>query len=109
MMAQVHETLGIVAYLRDDYAGAEESFRRALQTASRQRGTMQVRLGRALLQQGKYDEAEEASEKAMEAGGIPASVIRGLRSDIARAKQSGGKPEPNSDAGVGAQTETVKQ
>ena len=109
MMAHVHETLGIVAYLRDDYAGAEESFRRALQTASRQRGTTQVRLGRALLEQGKYDEAEEASEKAMEAGGIPASVIRGLRSDIARAKQSGGKPEPNSDAGVGAQTETVKQ
>jgi tetratricopeptide (TPR) repeat protein len=109
MMAQVHETLGIVAYLRDDYAGAEESFRRALQTASRQRGTAQVRLGRALLEQGKYDEAEEASEKAMEAGGIPAGVIRELRRDIARAKQSGGKPQPNSDAGGGARTETVKQ
>ena len=109
MMAQIHETLGIVAYLRDDYTGAEESFRRALQTASRQRGTAQVRLGRALLEQGKYDEAEEASEKAMEAGGIPASVIRGLRRDIARAKQSGAKPRPNSDAGGGARTETVKQ
>ena len=109
MMAQVHETLGIVAYELDDYTGAEESFRKALATAPQPRGTAYVRLGQALLEQGKYDEAEEASEKAMEAGGIPASVIRSLRRDIARAKQRRRKSQPTSDGALEAQVESVNQ
>ncbi len=109
MMAQVHETLGIVTYLRDDYTSAEESFRKSLVTAPQPRGTAYVRLGQALLAQGKLDEAEEASDKAMQDGGIPASVVRGLRRDIAKAKQSGGKPTPTSDGGIEVQVETVKQ
>jgi tetratricopeptide (TPR) repeat protein len=109
MMAQVHETLGIVAYMRDDYAGAEESFRKSIAAASQLRGTAYVRLGQALLDQGKLAEAEEASDKAMQDGGIPASVVRGLRRDIAKAKQSGGKPQPKSDGGLEAEVETVGQ
>ena len=109
MMAQIHETLGIVAYLRDDYTGAEESFRKSLATAPQPRGTAYVRLGQALLAQGKLDEAAEASDKAMQDGGIPASVVRGLRGDIAKAKQRRGKPGPKSDGGIEVQVETVKQ
>ena len=109
MMAQVHETLGIVAYMRDDYAGAEESFRKSIAAASQLRGTAYVRLGQALLDQGKLAEAEEASDEAMQDSSIPASVVRGLRRDIAKAKQSGGKPQPKSDGGPEAQVETVTQ
>jgi len=108
MMAQIHETLGIVAFMRDDYAGAEESFRKSIATAPRPRGTAYVRLGHALLEQGQYAEAEEASEKAMEAGGIPTSVTRGLRGDIAKAKQAGRKARPGTD-GLEPQVETVTQ
>ncbi len=107
MMAQVHETLGIVAYLRDDYTGAEESFRKSLATSPEPRGAVHVRLGQVLLEQGKLDEAEEASDKAMEAGGIPTSVVRGLRRDIAKAKQRRAKSQPTSD--IEAQIESVEQ
>ena len=109
MMAQIHETLGIVAYMRDDYAGAEESFRKSIATAPQPRGTAYVRLGQALLDQGKLAEAEETSDKAMQDGGIPASIVRGLRRDIAKAKQSAGKPQPKSDGGLEAQVEAVTQ
>ncbi len=108
MMAQIHETLGIVAFMRDDDAGAEESFRKSIATAPRPRGTAYVRLGHALLEQGKYAEAEEASEKAMQAGDIPTSVTRRLRGDIAKAKQAGRKARPGTD-GLEPQVETVTQ
>ena len=91
LFSQAHESLGAVAMLREDYAGAEESFRSALKVAAEPTGTTFFRLAQCLGQQGKYDEAIDAADKSIAAGG----VRRGDGQDLAQLlKQAIAKAKP---------------
>ena len=63
-MAQLHESMGIIASKRQDYPKAEESYRKMLQVADKQTGTMFFRLAEALKQQENYEEAMNMLDQA---------------------------------------------
>ena len=113
LMSQVHESLGSVAMLRNDYVGAEESFRTALEVADKQTGIKFFRLGQSLLKQSKYDEALTASDKSVDAGGVRKSdgqdLALLLKQDIERAKQAEAKPTSAPADPVQPRVETVNQ
>ena len=91
LMSQAHESLGAVAMLREDYAGAEESFQSALKVAAEPTGITFFRLAQCLGKQGKYDEAIDAADKSIAAGG----VRRGDGQDLAQLlKQAIAKSKP---------------
>ena len=98
LMSQVHESLGSVAMLRKDYAGAEESFRSAVEVADTKTGIKYFRLAQSLFKQLKYDEALEAADMSLDAGGLQGSdgldLALLLKQDIQRAKESGSNVRP---------------
>ncbi len=113
LMSQVHESLGSVAMLRKDFAGAEESFRTAIEVADKPTGVKFFRLGQSLMRQGRYDEALEAADSSVEAGGLRRSdgqdLALLLKEDIERAKQAGTKPAPAPSDPLEPKVETVSQ
>ena len=68
-MSQLHESMGIIASKRQDYPTAEDSYRKMLQVADKQTGTMFFRLAEALKQQEKYDEALNMLDQSIARGG----------------------------------------
>ena len=68
-MAQLHESMGIIASKRQDYPKAEESYRKMLQVADKQTGTMFFRLAEALKQQENYEEAMNMLDQSIARGG----------------------------------------
>ena len=68
-MAQLHESTGIIASKRQGYPKAEESYRKMLQVANKQTGTMFYRLAEALKQQEKYEEAMNMLDQSIARGG----------------------------------------
>ena len=79
-MSQAHDSLGLVAMQRKDYATAEGSFRQSLQVASEQGATTFYHLARTLRELDKNDEAMEMIDKAIAAGG----VMTGSGQDLAK-------------------------
>ena len=98
LMSQVHESLGSVAMLRQDFTGAEESFRTAIEVADKPTGVKFFRLGQSLMRQGRYDKALEAADRSVEAGGLRRSdgqdLALLLKEDIERAKRAGTQAAP---------------
>ncbi len=68
-MSQLHESMGIIASKRQDFPAAEDSYRKMLQVAEKQTGTMFFRLAEALKQQEKYDEALNLLDQSIARGG----------------------------------------
>ena len=68
-MAQLHESMGIIASKRAEHPKAEESYRKMLQVANKQTGTMFYRLAEALKQQEKYEEAMNMLDQSIARGG----------------------------------------
>ena len=115
-MSQAHDSLGLVALKRRDYAAAEKSFRQSLQVASKQGASTFFHLGEALKQQGQNDEALEMADKAIAAGGVMTSsgqdLAKVLKAQIikARAAEMMKKPKPApKPAGTVPEVEIVKQ
>ena len=79
-MSQAHDSVGLVAMQRKDYAAAEGSFRQSLQVASEQGATTFYHLARTLRELDKNDEAMEMIDKAIAAGG----VMTGSGQDLAK-------------------------
>ena len=79
-MSQAHDSRGLVAMQRKDYAAAEGSFRQSLQVASEQGATTFYHLARTLRELDKNDEAMEMIDKAIAAGG----VMTGSGQDLAK-------------------------
>ena len=113
LMSQVHESLGSVAMLRKDFAGAEESFRTAIEVADEPTGVKFFRLAQSLMRQGRYDEALEAADRSVEAGGLRRSdgqdLALLLKEDIEKAKQAGTKPAPASSDPLQPKVEVATQ
>lgn len=95
LASQVHESLGSVAMLRKDFPAAEESFRAAIEAATKKTGVKFFRLAQSLMEQRKYDEALEATDSSVEAGGLRGSdgqdLALLLKQDIEEAKRAGDK------------------
>ena len=68
-MSQLHESMGIIASKRQDFPAAEDSYRKMLQVADKQTGTMFYRLAEALKQQEKYEEALNLLDQSIARGG----------------------------------------
>ena len=68
-MSQLHESMGIVASKREDFPAAETSYRKSLQVADRQTGTMFYRLAESLKEQEKYEEALNLLDQSIARGG----------------------------------------
>jgi len=79
-MSQAHDSLGLIAMQRKDYAAAEGSFRQSLQVAGEQGATTFYHLARTLRELDKNDEAMEMIDKAIAAGG----VMTGSGQDLAK-------------------------
>ena len=92
-MSQAHEALGMVAFARKNYAGAEEAFKQALEVSPQADPMVLYRLGQTYSAQNKQDDAIAAFDKATAAGGVKAGG-RDLAADAKAAAQkakAGGK------------------
>ncbi len=68
-MSQCHESLGLVAVKRKDYAAAETSLRKSVGLATEPTPSTLYSLGLALIELGKKDEAANIADSCMSAGG----------------------------------------
>ncbi len=69
-MAQSHEVVGMIAFVRKDYPASEKSFRLAVEVAPQADPTSLFRLSMALGSQNKFDEAIETLDKTIAGGGV---------------------------------------
>ena len=70
-MSQGNESLGMIALKRKDFPLAEEMLQKALTLAGEQTGPTFYYLAESLHGQGKKDEAMNAIDKSIAAGGLP--------------------------------------
>ena len=94
-MAQAHESVGMVAFVRKDYAGAEKSFRTAAEVSPQVDANIFFRLGMALSAQNKADDAIQALDKAIAAGGVQVGgkdLAKEQKAALEKAKAAGAKP-----------------
>ncbi len=92
-MSQCHEALGMVAYVRKDYAGAEKSFKTAAEVSPQPDATTLFRLGMAYSAQNKIDEAIDALDKSIAAGGVKVGekdLAAEQKASLLKAKAAGG-------------------
>ena len=111
-MSQAHESLGMVAMLRKDFTGAEESLRKALEMAVEQQPQSFYQLANALKEQGKYDEALTNVDQAIAKGGVPTSgggdAAQNLKKQIQALKASGAPPPSQTKEPAVPQVEIIK-
>jgi tetratricopeptide (TPR) repeat protein len=69
-MSQSHEALGMAAFVRKNYAAAEAAFKAAAEVSPEPDPTVFYRLGMVYHAQNKHDEAIDALDKAIAAGGV---------------------------------------
>jgi len=69
-MSQTHESLGMIAFVRKDYAAAEKSFQAAVEVSPQVDPTLLYRLAMVYATQNRHDEAIAALDKAIAAGGV---------------------------------------
>lgn len=113
-MAQAHEALGMSAMARKKYDVAVTEFRTAADTASTPDPATMVRLGAALNQTGKHDEAIAVLDKVMAKTDVHPSIKQFAQAEKVRATQAksgGSKPAtaaPGTPAPVTPQVEIKK-
>jgi tetratricopeptide (TPR) repeat protein len=91
--AQAHEALGMSANARKKYDVAISEFKTAIETGAMPDPATEVRLGAALEQAGKYDEAIAVLEKVMAKPDVHPTIKQFAQAERARAIQAknGGK------------------
>jgi len=70
LMAEIHKALGAIAMKREDWPGAEASYRQSLQMANQQTGEHFYQVAKALKEQGKGDEAVAMLDQSIARGGF---------------------------------------
>lgn len=113
LMAQAHEALGITSYLRGDFMASEAALRKTLELSVEQTPMTFYYLSRSLLEQKKYEEADQMADKAVAAGGVPAGgtdLAQDLKTTIAKSKELGTTPsEQKSGGATGMKQVQIKQ
>jgi tetratricopeptide (TPR) repeat protein len=85
--ARAHEALGMIAMTRKKFADAAAEFQTAINSASGPQPATYVRLGGALNEAGKYDEATAALNKVLAMQGLPDIVKQVAENEKKRAEQ----------------------
>lgn len=101
MTSQAHESLGLAQSARKKYAPAVAEFKLALESAANPEPATYVRMGDALHQLGKYDEAIAAFDKVMTSANSTPQVkqfAQALRVRSVQARDKGKTPAPAAPA-----------
>ena len=85
--ARAHEALGMIAMARKNYDGAAREFQTAITSASGPQPATYVRLGAALNEAGKYDEATATLNKVLAMQGLPDIVKQVAENEKKRSEQ----------------------
>ena len=94
-MSQVHEALGMAAFVRKNYPAAEQAFKASVDVSPQPDPTTLYRLAMVYNAQNKYDEAIAALDKAIAAGGLKVGdkdLAAEQKAAIMKAKESASKP-----------------
>lgn len=100
LMAEIHKAMGAIAIKREDWPGAEASYRQSLQMANEQTGEHFYHVAKALKEQGKGDEAVAMLDQSIARGGFKMTNGRDaasiLKAEIVMANQpaAGAAPAP---------------
>ena len=98
LMSQSHDALGLVAFMREDFAAAQQSFEQSLQVASRQSALTFYHYANTLKRSGQTDKALEMAEKSIAAGGVlvgTGDLAKVLKAEIIKARaREMFKPKP---------------
>lgn len=95
MQAQAYEAMGMAASLRKKYDESVADYKQAIAVGATQDPATQLRLGQALLDANKLDEASEAFEKALTAPNASPqvkSIATAKKDETAKRKAGGAKP-----------------
>ncbi len=100
-MAQTHEALGMVAFIRKDYPAAEKAFQASLDVSPQPDPTVLYRLGMTYGAESKYDDAIAMLDKSIAAGGVKMGgrdLAAEQKAVVMKAKAAGGNkpaaPQP---------------
>ena len=98
LMSQSHDALGLVAFMREDFAAAQQSFEQSLQVASKPSALTFYHYANTLKQSGQTDKALEIADKSIAAGGVPVGtgdLAKVLKAEIIKARaREMFKPKP---------------
>ena len=89
LMSQSHDALGLVAFMREDFAAAQQSFEQSLQVASKPSALTFYHYANTLKQSGQTDKALEIADKSIAAGGVPVGtrdLAKVLKAEIIKAR-----------------------
>jgi tetratricopeptide (TPR) repeat protein len=95
MQAQAYEALGQTALLRKKYDDSIALYKKALEVQATPDPSTFVRLGQAYEDSGKYDEATEQFDKAINTPNVNPqvkSVAEAKKAEVAKRKATGSKP-----------------
>ncbi len=96
-MSQVHEAMGQIAFVRKNYAAAEQSFKTAVDISPQPDPTTLYRLGTVYAAQNKFDEAIAVLDKAIAAGGVKVGsrdMAAEQKAAVVKAKAEAGNKPP---------------
>jgi tetratricopeptide (TPR) repeat protein len=85
--ARAHEALGMIAMARKNWNAAAEEFRKAIDSAANPQITAPIRLGGALNEAGKYDEAIAALNTVLAMQGVPDQIRQVAENEKKRSEQ----------------------
>lgn len=86
-LARAHEALGMIAMARKNWNVAAEEFQKAMDAAASPQITAPIRLGGALNEAGKYDEAIAALNKVLAMQGVPDQIRQVAENEKKRSEQ----------------------
>jgi tetratricopeptide (TPR) repeat protein len=95
VQAQAYEAMGLAAALRKKYDDAIADYKQALAVQSTQDPTTWVRLGQSYEDVGKWDEASDAFDKALNSPNLlpqVKAVAQAKKDEVAKKKAAGAKP-----------------
>ena len=98
LMSQSHDALGLVAFMREDFAAAQQSFEQSIQVASKPSALTFYHYANTLKEGGQTDKALELADKSIAAGGVPvgtSDLAKVLKAEIIKARaREMFKPKP---------------
>ncbi len=89
LMSQAHDSLGLVAFMRGDFAAAEQAFQQSLEVATDQNAMTFYHYANTLKHAGQTDKALEIAEKSIAAGGVKTGnrdLAKVLKAEIMKAR-----------------------